>query len=597
MMNAFLLLPGSRFSISWPRGRAVCVRVFLLSAAVAAALCLCPALPALPAGAAPAATVGERFGAASSHIKLWDPAAVGAELDALAEAGLGWLRCDFAWSDLEPSPGEWNFAGADRVVEEAGRRGIRVLGILGTSPPWANGGHEWNWPPTDAAAWRNYARTVASRYAGRVSAWEIWNEQNIDAFWQPAPDPAAYVALLAEASPEIRAADPAAVIVMGGVAGLGSADLDAYLSAGAAEYIDALAYHPYAETIGREGQPEGDALRPKESLCREIVAFVRLLISRHTARDLGIWITEVGWTTSPESPAGVDEATQADYLLRTMVNYAATDVDRVIWFNLRDTHLNPWDRYGLLLFGFSPKPSYRYYSTFQEVFGPCTGPAPGAASFSCSAPASLEAHAFRLPSGGLVLSAWKSDDAPDVLTVTVPDPSLADPVRVDPASGAASPASGVSRDASGNITVTGLAAGRTPVILRLEKVSVSSVAPNQAYQHTFSMPINELAGTGFQPGARVRLEMDGKVIEAYAVNVVSPALITCTVGLFGVEPGAYDMVVTNPDGSRAKLEDGFRVISLCGAGSGTALLAAGIVLGLVSAAGGVRLRRSRRRHS
>ena len=179
----------------------------------------------------------------------------------------------------------------------------------------------------------------------------------------------------------------------------------------------------------------------------------------------------------------------------------------------------------------------------------------------------------------------------------MPDPSLADPVLVDPASGAESPTPGVSRDEAGGIILSGLPIGKTPVILRLDKVAVTSVTPNQAYQHSFAMTIDDLAGSGFQPGAQVRLEMDGKVISAYGVNVVSPAQITCTVGFFGVEPGAYDVVVINPDGSRAKLEDGFRVISLCGARSGTALLATGLMLGLVSAAGTLRLRRSRRKRS
>lgn len=560
-----------------------------------------PALMAQPgtaeAEAVPApGTVGEIFGAASSHIKFFGAATVEAELDAMAGAGAGWLRCDFAWADLEPAPGEWYFAEADRVVAGAEARGIKLLGVLGTSPAWANGGNLWNWPPTDIGAWENYVSTVASRYSGRVSAWEVWNEENIDAFWQPAPDAAAYVALLAAASPRIRSADPSATIVMGGVAGLGSDYLAACLSSGAAAYIDAIAYHPYAETIGVEGQPEEDLLRPKESLCRYLVTFAHWLIAQHTTKDLEVWLTEVGWTTCAETPPGLDEDTQAAYLLRTLIDYATTDVDRVIWFNLRDTWLNDWDRYGLLELDFTPKPSYGYYSTFMDVFGPASGLAPGAASFSCVSPG-LEAHAFRLPDGGLALAAWKADDDTDTLTAHVPDPSLADPVLVDPASGAESPTPGVSRDEAGGIILSGLPIGKTPVILRLDKVAVTSVTPNQAYQHSFAMTIDDLAGSGFQPGAQVRLEMDGKVISAYGVNVVSPAQITCTVGFFGVEPGAYDVVVINPDGSRAKLEDGFRVISLCGAGSGTALLATGLMLGLVSAAGTLRLRRSRRKRS
>ncbi|MBC7231291.1 MAG: beta-galactosidase [Actinobacteria bacterium] len=414
-------------------------------------------------------TVGERFGVASSHIKLYDGATVEREFAAAEDAGAAWLRCDFAWSDLEPLPGVWNFSGADAVVERAGTHGVKLLGILGAAPPWANGGQDWRYPPTDLEAWRGYVRTVAARYRGRVAAWEVWNEENIHAFWMPEPDPEAYLELLAAASAEIRAADPSAAVVMGGVAGLGPDYLDACLSLGAAEYIDAIAYHPYAETVGEEGQPPEDTYRPKERLCRNLVAFVHWLVSLYTAKDLQVWITEVGWPTSPEAPSGVDEDTQADYLLRTLINYASTDVDRVIWFNLRDTHLNDWDRYGLLRRDFTPKASYAFYSTFTRVLGAAAGIDNATVSFSCSRPQTLEAHCFRMAGGGLALSAWKSDDAADSLSFTVNDPDYADPQRVDPLSGATSALAGTSRDAAGRITVSGLPVGKRPVIVTLER--------------------------------------------------------------------------------------------------------------------------------
>jgi polysaccharide biosynthesis protein PslG len=424
--------------------------------------------------AASASTVGERFGVASSHIANYDPSAVEAELNAADNAGAAWLRYAFAWHYLEPVQGAWNLAGADLAVEEAQERGIEVLGILGGTPYWANGGNAWNWPPTDMAAWEDYVSVVVSRYRGKVAAWEIWNEQNLSIFWQPEPDAEGYVALLAAASAQIRAADPEATIVMGGVAGLGDQDLgdsilEEYLSLGAAEYIDAIAYHPYAETIWFTGQPVEDRLRPKESLNRYLVQQVHSLVSEHTEKDLQVWITEVGWTTSAESTAGVDRDTQASYLLRTLINFASTDVDRVIWFNLRDTQENDTDYYGLLAYSFTTKPSFGYYSVFQQVFGPSTASDPDAATFSCESPSALEAHCFRLPDGGLAIAAWKSDDTSDSLAVTIPDPSLADPVSIDPASGNESSIPGVSRDAGGNISVSGLAIGKTPVILRLYK--------------------------------------------------------------------------------------------------------------------------------
>jgi len=580
-------------------------------AAFKSTLCLCALLvlvgtvvPAVvlagPAGdagiyAAPALpSIGERFGVVSVYLGAFDAVTMDREVAAIEGAGITWVRCDFAWLGVEPLQGVWNFAGSDALVDKAGAQGIEILGILGSSPPWANGGQEWNWPPSDIDAWRNYVRTVVSRYAGRVSAWEIWNEENIHAFWQPEPDSAEYMVLLEAASQEIRAADPSATIVMGGVAGLGYTYLKECLDAGAAGLVDAIAYHPYAETIGVEGQPEEDLLRPKEALCRYLVGLMRNFLAGY-GEGLEIWLTEVGWTTCDETPPGVDEDTQAAYLLRTMINYATTDVDRVMWYNLREIGLNDWDFYGLLENDFTPRPSYAYYSTFFDIFGPAMVTDPDVISFTCFDPSALEAHCFVLPDGDLALAAWKSDDSADSLTLTVSDPSFRNPLLVDPLSGATQAVPGLTRDASGGMTVTGLAIGKTPVILTLEKVAVTSISPSQAYQHTFSMPISDLAGSGFQTGAAVRLEMDGKIISAYAVNVVSEARITCTMGFFGVEPGVYDVVVTNPDGSRARLEDAFKVISLCGAGGGTALLAIGLMLGLLSAAGSLGLHGSRRR--
>ncbi|MEW6554833.1 MAG: hypothetical protein AB1384_11170 [Actinomycetota bacterium] len=154
-------------------------------------------------------------------------------------------------------------------------------------------------------------------------------------------------------------------------------------------------------------------------------------------------------------------------------------------------------------------------------------------------------------------------------------------------------------------TDTAWAVGDAGVILKTEdggggvvpQLSVTSITPAQGTQYAFAMNIDDLAGTGFQPGAAVRLEKGAAVIQAYNVSVVSGEKITCTVGLFGAEPGIYDVVVTNPDGQEARLASGFTVTSPCGAGSGTALLMLGLTLGLLSLAGPVRLRRRRNTRS
>ena len=72
---------------------------------------------------------------------------------------------------------------------------------------------------------------------------------------------------------------------------------------------------------------------------------------------------------------------------------------------------------------------------------------------------------------------------------------------------------------------------------------------------------------------------------------MSGSELTCTIGLFGVEPGAYDIVVTNQDGGTATLAGGFTVTAACGSGAGTAALALGSMLGLLSLGRGLRRRR------
>ncbi len=118
---------------------------------------------------------------------------------------------------------------------------------------------------------------------------------------------------------------------------------------------------------------------------------------------------------------------------------------------------------------------------------------------------------------------------------------------------------------------------------------IDSVAPSGAPQ--FAVPLNlKISGSGFQPGARVKLVRGTSVIHAQSTKVVSGNEISATLYLVGVPPGAYDVVVETREGSEARLEGGFTVNPVCGQGSGAALLVLGACLGLVSLAGSRRLR-------
>jgi len=417
------------------------------------------------AGASAGAELSERFGVASSHLILTDPKTMDKQLDAMAEAGIKWVRCGFAWTDLERKRGVWDFSKTDLLALKAAKRGVKILAILGACPTWANGGHSYSYPPTDIGAWRKYVSTVCTRYRGRITAWEIWNEENIADFWKPKADPQRYVKLLACASDEIRKADPGAKVIFGGVAGLAKKYLSDCLAAGAANYIDAVAYHPYCSEMWGFFNPL--ETRPNEAVCRRVLLDMKSMISRYTTKRLEIWLTELGWNTGGWWGT-VDQKTQAAYMLRTFINYASQGVDKVFYYSLWDEFPWTWwpDHYGLLKNDFTRKDAYYYYKSFEQLLGQATPAQPGSVLHtSCLNPSSLEVHPFRLPDGGLVVAAWKRDNRDDALTLTVTGSTLKTPLEVNPLTGETGSVAGVIRDENGNTTVSNVAVGKVPTIL------------------------------------------------------------------------------------------------------------------------------------
>ena len=152
---------------------------------------------------------------------------------------------------------------------------------------------------------------VATRYAGKVSAYEVWNEPNYYVFWQPTPDAAAYTALLKVAYTAIKAADPNAVVVAGGIAAApdcGTQTVDSVrfvtemYEAGAAGYFDALSFHPYHYYVkfSQGGGMPTSPLTMADAIHEVMVA--------NGDGNKKIWATEYG------EPASSRQASQAAYI-------------------------------------------------------------------------------------------------------------------------------------------------------------------------------------------------------------------------------------------------------------------------------------------
>ncbi len=165
--------------------------------------------------------------------------------------------------------------------------------------------------PADIDAWAADVEAVARAGRGRVEAYEIGNEPNVERFWggQP-PNPAEYTQVLQTAYERIKAVDPAAIIVSAGLAPVGRIEGDCngwegnncgamdereytrqMLRLGAGDYLDAFGYHPY----GFAYEPEIDPHAVENGFAFRGVEIIHDILAQHDLAHKPIWATELNW--------------------------------------------------------------------------------------------------------------------------------------------------------------------------------------------------------------------------------------------------------------------------------------------------------------
>src|SRR3989338_3838758 len=135
-------------------------------------------------------------------------------VELMKEAGVGFVRLDFLWNDIEPAYGEFDFQKYDKLVDLLVSHDIKILGLLSYNASWA--ASQWNSPP-NKTFFVEYAKNVVRRYKGKVKYWEIWNEPDDPQYWSPQDDMKSYTALLKIIYPALKREDPSCVVVLGGL--------------------------------------------------------------------------------------------------------------------------------------------------------------------------------------------------------------------------------------------------------------------------------------------------------------------------------------------------------------------------------------------
>jgi hypothetical protein len=209
-------------------------------------------------------------------------------LEMASEAGLGWVKQQFPWQEIEPvEKGKHydervrrpSWEKYDRIVDFCEEYGLQIIARLDRPPDWTREDNTYKErPPDDFDDFGDFVYTFVDRYRGRIGYIQIWNEPNVQVLsaplaitiGQPHPEPGKWISMN-----EIEF-------------------LEAMYEAGAQDYFDILSANGFGLGSPPEESPQAGTLNFQR------VVFLREVMERYGDSDKAVWFNEYGWNASPE---------------------------------------------------------------------------------------------------------------------------------------------------------------------------------------------------------------------------------------------------------------------------------------------------------
>jgi hypothetical protein len=319
--------------------------------------------PPAPGGSASAG--GTIYGMSDPDLIGESPAAQVQTLEQMKSIGITSVRVDASWYWGQPTEGgPFNWAPLDQVVASLQQVGLSVDLDINQTPSWAGistaGGSSWA-QPASAAAFATWAGAVAARYDSKgVQLFEIWNEPNLVGSWEPAPDPAAYTADLKAAYAAIKAVDPSATVISGGLAPAANTStsydprtfLQDMYADGAGGSFDGVGDHPYSYPA----TPDEFETWSGWSLMDQTSPSLRSIMAANGDSDKKIWITEFG---APTIDSSVGDSGESTDLVEAIDQAKSTSwIGSLYIYTWEDVTTDASNGFGVLNTDGSQKPAY-----------------------------------------------------------------------------------------------------------------------------------------------------------------------------------------------------------------------------------------------
>jgi hypothetical protein len=300
----------------------------------------------------------------------------------VAEARVRWVRVMLTWSSVQPTPGTYNWSAYDSYLGAVAEAGLRPIVTIAGNPGWAAAYPCGPISPTHMADFTQFVDALVRRYSSspyNVRHWEFYNEpDNTDPVnygwlmgcWGGHGDD--YAAMLKAVYPVVKAADPNAQVVFGGLAYDSFTDstpsgpferrfLDDVIDpakGNAGAYFDVMNFHFY-----KSFAPAWEALRPGDKDLEAKANYLRYnklgaygVTKPFICTETSMWSGDGTASTN----YGTDEL-QSRYVAQSFMRGLAANLDVVIWYCMTD-YSTAW-QYGLLRPDLSRKPSFGAYQT------------------------------------------------------------------------------------------------------------------------------------------------------------------------------------------------------------------------------------------
>ncbi|MVZ96605.1 hypothetical protein EUU23_02655 [Sphingorhabdus sp. IMCC26285] len=262
--------------------------------------------------------------------------------------GVGSIRDSLHWPDIEKSPGVYDFSSkkTQHVTSACAADMTVLLGLEPRNPLYDNKltAHS----PNAQSAFANFVKAIADRYSGCVIAIEVGNEINgRGGMTGPAATAraASHTALLKAVYQRVKPGHPGIAILGGSTNAIGTGFLKSLFAAGALDYMDGVAIHPYR--------------KEPEAVDWEIGRLNDALLAAGKIRP--IWVTE--FSRDFERPTDA-----APFFLKMLSLMQGAGVRHNYWYALIDQSWFP--TMGLLTLKGEEKPGSRAFAYAANHLAP-----------------------------------------------------------------------------------------------------------------------------------------------------------------------------------------------------------------------------------